>query len=55
MRTVRSHELEQLRRSIAMLPAGTKAAMDRETALEVLDQAVKDARHVDHIEAELGS
>lgn len=33
-----SYEIERLRRSVAMLPPLTPAALNRETALEVLDQ-----------------
>jgi hypothetical protein len=32
------HEVEQLRRSVAMLPAQSPAGLDREDALDVLDQ-----------------
>jgi hypothetical protein len=34
------HEAEYLRRSIAMLPAGRRDALDRERALALLDQLV---------------
>jgi hypothetical protein len=33
-----SYEIERLRRSIAMLPSRTPAALNRESALELLDQ-----------------
>jgi hypothetical protein len=33
-----THEVEQLRRSVAMLPAQSPAGLDREHALDVLDQ-----------------
>lgn len=32
------HEVEQLRRSVAMLPPQTPAGLDREHALDVLEQ-----------------
>ena len=35
---MRSWEVEQLRRSVAMLPAQDPAGLGREKALEVLDQ-----------------
>ena len=34
------HEAEYLRRSIAMLPPGRRDALDRERALELLDELV---------------
>ena len=34
------HEAEYLRRSIAMLPPGRRDALDRERALDLLDQLV---------------
>jgi hypothetical protein len=34
------HEAEYLRRSIAMLPAGRRNALDRERALRLLDELV---------------
>jgi hypothetical protein len=33
-----SYEVEQLRRSVAMLPAQSPAGLDREQALQVLEQ-----------------
>jgi len=38
MADMRSWEVEQLRRSVAMLPAQDPAGLCREKALEVLDQ-----------------
>jgi hypothetical protein len=38
MDDMRSWEVEQLRRSVAMLPAGAPARLSREKTLAVLDQ-----------------
>jgi hypothetical protein len=38
MSDLEPHEVEQLRRSVAMLPAQSVAGLDREDALQVLDQ-----------------
>ncbi len=37
----RRHEIENLRRSIAMLPPGHRDGLDRERALRLLGQLVK--------------
>ncbi|HLX77509.1 MAG TPA: hypothetical protein VKR27_01375 [Acidimicrobiales bacterium] len=38
MAEMRPHEIESLRRSIAMLPFGTPSGLSRETALVVIGQ-----------------
>lgn len=46
------HEIEQLRRSVAMLRPGEQA-MDRETALTILGQLQTVSARVSHLEAGL--
>jgi hypothetical protein len=41
-------EVEQLRRSVAMLRSGERAGLDRETALRVLDQLRRLASRAEH-------
>jgi hypothetical protein len=49
----RVYELEYLRRSIAMLPAGRRDALDRERALQLVDELVEVRDHLEHLRQRL--
>jgi hypothetical protein len=50
MPDLNSIEAERLRRSVAMLPAQTPAGLDREKALQVLDQLRRLLQEQEHRE-----
>jgi len=49
----RRHEIEHLRRSVAMLPPGRPDALDRERALRLLDELVESQDRLDHVRRRL--
>ena len=49
----RRYEIEYLRRSLAMLPAGRRDALDRERALGILDELVEVRERRGHLRQEL--
>jgi len=49
----RVYELEYLRRSIAMLPAGRRDALDRERAFQLLDEVVGRQDRLEHLRRRL--
>jgi hypothetical protein len=49
----RRYELESLRRSIAMLPAGRRDALDRERALGLLDELCEAQDEIERLQRRL--
>jgi len=47
------HEIERLRRSVAMVPPGAPCGLSREKAIEVLEQLLWVTTHRDNLIAEL--
>jgi hypothetical protein len=49
----RRHELENLRRSLAMLAPGTVASMSREEAMALVSELAQVQERLEHLHAEL--